>query len=320
MATIETARTNAAAAATKIPTILYIALFAGVLSASSAGVISRYALGAGTPPLVVAAMRVTLAALFLTPFALRHLDEIRQLRRRDLILIGISGIWMGAHFALWVASLEHVGVLIATVLVTSSPIWTAILEITFLKVRLTQMIFVGLIAVIIGNILIAAAGNSPTMFGDNPTLGVFMAISASIAIAIQRVIGRGIRMRLSVIPFLWMLYGSAGITLLSVVLITGTSLVGYSPDAYLWMVLLTLFPQLIGHSSYNFALRYIPATQVALAVQVQPVIAAFAALILFAEIPTLLQVIGSAVIILGVLAATLGRNIPLRSLLSRPHE
>jgi drug/metabolite transporter (DMT)-like permease len=80
------------------------------------------------------------------------------------------------------------------------------------------------------------------------------------------------------------------------------------------MVLLTLFPQLIGHSSYNFALRYIPATQVALAVQVQPVIAAFAALILFAEIPTLLQVIGSAVIILGVLAATLGRNIPLLSL------
>lgn len=303
-------------AAPNTPRIVFITLIAGVLSGSSAGILTRYALGAGAPPLLIAALRLTLAALFITPFALRHLGEIRQLSRRDFIMLSISGAWMSLNFVLWTLSLENVGVLIATVLVTSSPIWTALLEITFLKVRFTQMIFVGLIAAITGNILIAVAGNSSAVMGKNPLLGATFAISAAIAIAMQRTIARGVRMRLSLIPFLWMLYGIGAIILLGALVVTQTPIIGHAPNAYFWILMLTIFPQLIGHSSFNFALRYVPATFISLMIQGEPVIAAFAALVLFNEIPTLLQMVGSVIIVLGVIAATLGRNIKISALVS----
>ncbi|MFN8528074.1 MAG: DMT family transporter [Anaerolineae bacterium] len=230
--------------------------------------------------------------------------ELRAISRRDLVPTALSGLWMAIHFVLWISSLEHVGVLIATVLVTSSPIWTALLEIGFLKAKITRALLIGLGAVIAGNVIIALAGGNTGVTGTNPVLGGTLAVSAAMAIAVQRTIGRGVRTRVRLVPFIWLLFSSAAFILLIIVILTGTPITGYSEDAYFWVLMLTIFPQLIGHSSFNYALRYMPATYVSLAIQVEPVIATLIALLLFHEIPVPLQVIGSAVILSGVVIAT----------------
>lgn len=287
-----------------LPNSVIVALIAGVISGSMAAILTRYAQQAGAPSLVIAFTRLALASLFLAPFTLtRYRHELTQIRPRDLVLIGIAGLWMALHFVLWVYSLEFVGVLIATVLVTSSPIWTALIEVTFMKAHLTRMVILGLIAVIAGNIVIALAGGTGVT-GVNPLLGGALAVSAAMAIAVQRTISRGIRARVSLLPFIWLMYSAAAVILLIAGLVTGIPLTGYSGNAYFWMLMVTIFPQLIGHSSFSYALRYMPATYISLAIQVEPVIATIAALILFGEVPVLLQIIGSAIILAGVVIAT----------------
>ncbi len=287
-----------------------------MLTGAVAPILTSYALSAGAPPLVIAAIRLTLAALVVMPFALRQWNEIRSLSRRDLLLVAFSGIWMALHFVMVVSSLQFVGVLVVSVLVTSSPIWTALVEITVLKTRFTRFLFFGVAAVITGNILFALAGDSGGVIGSNPVLGALLAVGAAIAIAMQRVIGRGVRSRLSLMPFLFLMFGSAAITLQIALLVTGTPITGYTQDAYMWILLLTIFPQLIGHSSFNYALRYLPATTISLVIQVEPIISAAAALVLFSQFPTPLQLVGAAVIIIGVAIATGGSY--LRRLKSNP--
>ncbi|MDX2160057.1 MAG: DMT family transporter [bacterium] len=286
-----------------LPMLVFIAIGAGILSGSTAPIFTRFALEAGAPALVIAFLRLGLAALVVMPFTLvRYRADLRALTRRDLLVIGTAGVWMALHFAMWVSSLQYVGVLIATVLVTSSPIWTAILEVTFLKARFTRALLYGLAAVLTGNLIISLAGGGGTL-GDQPLLGASLAVGAAIAIAVQRTLSRGVRRRVRVLPFLWLMYGTAALTLLIVVVMAGLPLTGYSPDAYLWIIMLTIFPQLIGHSSFNYALRYLPATVISLAIQVEPVIATAAAVVVLGEVPLPLQVIGSAVILTGVVVA-----------------
>ncbi len=292
-----------------LPSSVWLALIAGVLSGSMAGILTRYAQSAGAASLPIAFTRLFLASLVVgIPTLIRYRAELRRISRRDLLTTMFAGMWMATHFFLWVSSLEHVGVMIATVLVTSSPLWTALLEVTFLKARLTRVLMFGLTAVIIGNVFIGLAGGEGVS-GSEPLLGAALAISAALAIATQRVLSRGVRTRVHLLPFLSIMYASAAGTLFIAAVITGTPLTGYSPEAGFWIVMITIFPQLIGHSSFNYALRYVPATMISLAIQVEPVIATLAALILFGEIPLPLQVIGSAFIVAGIIVVT-RKNAP----------
>jgi drug/metabolite transporter (DMT)-like permease len=69
-----------------------------------------------------------------------------------------------------------------------------------------------------------------------------------------------------------------------------------------------LVPQLIGHSSFNYALGYLPATLVSIATQVEPIGSAIAAFVLFNEVPTWAQLAGSLVLLIGVGVAIWGQG------------
>jgi drug/metabolite transporter (DMT)-like permease len=65
---------------------------------------------------------------------------------------------------------------------------------------------------------------------------------------------------------------------------------------------------LIGHTSFNYALRYVPATFVSISTQMEPIGSAIAAFVVLQETPTGGQILGSAAIIVGVALATLGQR------------
>ncbi|HEY4658249.1 MAG TPA: EamA family transporter, partial [Gemmatimonadaceae bacterium] len=104
----------------------YAVLAGGVLVVSSASILTRFAQGLDVPSLSLAAWRLALAALILTPFALvRCRSELAQLAPREIALALASGAFLAAHFASWIASLEYTSVAASTVLVTTNPIWIA---------------------------------------------------------------------------------------------------------------------------------------------------------------------------------------------------
>jgi len=121
-------------------------------------------------------------------------------------------------------------------------------------------------------------------------------------------IGRVSRGNLSLTAYTFVVYGVAALILVIMVAFTGQPLGGYSPATYGWIIALGLVPQLIGHSSFNWALKFLPATYVSIALLGEPVGTVILAAIFLTEIPAPLEVTGGLMILAGILIASQKRR------------
>lgn len=290
-----------------MPVRAYAVLLTGVASVALAAVLIKLALVEGVPALVVADTRLMLAALFLTPLALRrHGTVLRGLSRQSILLIIASGIFLAIHFWSWVSSLQYSSVLVSGVLVTTSPIWVGLLDVFVLKARLNWALVTGVVITLIGSVLLALpeAGQA-AVTSSSDMIGGGLALLGAMTFSVYMIIGSKMRDRIPLLAYLWGVYGTAALVLLLMVGLSGVAFTGYSPTAYILLILITIFPQLIGHSSLNYALAFLPATYISIATQLEPIGSAIIAYFLLSETPRAVQIIGSAVILAGVLLATL---------------
>ena len=261
---------------------------------------------------LIAAARLVIASLVLTPITLtQHWSSIRRLARRDLLLALGAGAFLALHFTTWFASLEYTSVLVSTVLVTSSPIWVAILEYLFLKAKLPRLVIMGLLIAITGALLIgfAGGGTGDGVAGGNNLLGGMLALVGALAVSIYLIIGRELQQNetLPIIPYIWLVYSSAALIMTVVILVLQTPILGFPPMGYVWLLAMAIFPQLIGHSSLNYAMGYLPATIVSMTTQLEPIGSAILAYFIFSELPLPLQILGSVFVLIGVTVANVGQ-------------
>jgi drug/metabolite transporter (DMT)-like permease len=294
------------------PTRVYTILAIGMLSVSFAPILGRLAQGAGMSSVLIAAARLVIASLVLTPITLtQHWSSIRRLARRDLLLALGAGAFLALHFTTWFASLAYTSVLVSTVLVTSSPIWVAILEYLFLKAKLPRLVMMGLLIAITGALLIgfAGGGTGGGVDGGNNLLGGMLALVGALAVSIYLIIGRELQQNetLPIIPYIWLVYSSAALIMTVVILVLQTPILGFPPMGYVWLLAMAIFPQLIGHSSLNYAMGYLPATIVSMTTQLEPIGSAILAYFIFSELPLPLQLLGSVFVLIGVTVANVGQ-------------
>ena len=284
----------------------YAALVVGVLAVSTAAIFIRLAQGQGAPSLVLAAARLCVASVVLTPVVLRRRRaELRMIQARDMALAVASGLVLGLHFASWITSLEYTAVVNSVTLVTTNPLWVALLAPLVLKERVGRWTVAGLALALAGGIVVALsgeAGTPPTR--QEPLLGNGLALFGAWMVSIYFVIGRQLRARLSVIVYIWLVYSVAAIILVVVVVASGQQVLGLPGEAYLWMVLMGLVPQLIGHSACNYALGFLPAAYVTMVILIEPVGSGLLAMVFLDEWPVLLQIVGSGLILAGIALAT----------------
>jgi len=280
----------------------YAAMLIGVIAVSFAAIFIRLAQKESAPSLVLAAARLSVATLVLTPVVLRrHRAELRAVRRSDLLWAIVSGAVLGLHFATWITSLEYTAVVNSVTLVTTSPLWVALLAPLLLGERLSRATIIGLMLAIGGGVLVgvsASAGDPPTR--HDPWLGNGLALVGAVAAAIYLIIGRRLRARWGLLVYIWLVYGVAALLLVAVVIVSGAQVSGLPGTVYLWMILLGLVPQLIGHSSFNYALGYLPAAYVSLVILGEPIGSGLLAMALLEEWPVPLQIAGSALILVGI--------------------
>ena len=297
----------------KAPLTAYLAIIAAVISTSSAAILIRLALQESMPPALIAGARLFIAVLALTPIALnRYRGHLKRLERQELLWAAASGLFLAIHFIAWVSSLQHTTVLVSVVIVSSGPIWVALLEVIFLRIRLSPAVTVGLLIALAGGILIGlplapGAESQPTGASESAVLtGAALAWIGALTVSAYMLIGRRLRAKLPVIPYIWLVYGIAALVMLAVVLWTKTPVLGFRLEGYLILLVMGLVPQLLGHSSLNYILAYFPATLVSMFSQLEPVGSAVFAFILFRELPPGQQIIGSGIIIAGVFMASRG--------------
>jgi drug/metabolite transporter (DMT)-like permease len=280
-----------------IPPILGILI--GVIAVSFAAVFIRYASAGGAPALAIAAWRLSLATLILAiPAWFQTRDELRGLTRRDLGLALLSGTFLAGHFATWISSLELTSVASSVALVTMYPLFAAVVSALWLGERLQWIGWVGVVLSVIGSVIVAFADVGAG--GNDSLLGNGLALAGAVTGAGYFLVGRRLRAKLSLIAYITLTYGTAAVVLIIVALVARVPLFGYSPTVYLMFLLLAAVPQLIGHSSFNWALRYLSATFVTVTVVGEPIGASILAVVLFGERPGWIKVAAGALILIGI--------------------
>lgn len=275
----------------------YLTLLVGVAAMSFASIFIRLA---EAPPLVIAAYRLTIAALVFLPFAPSKWSKTwRQVSRRDVLLLLFASLFLALHFALWISSLKNTSIASSVILVTSNPIFVAIFSYFLWKEKMTRLMLGGMALALGGAVLIS--------YGDfalsgTALLGDALAVLAALVWGIYLVTARHLRARIDFLSFVTFIYAGAAVFLLIAVAIGGYSLFGYSTQTYLMMALLALVPQLIGHSAANFALRFIPATLVSVAILGEPVGATLLGYFILKEAPGLNEIAGGVLVFAGIFA------------------
>ncbi|MFN2141748.1 MAG: DMT family transporter [Candidatus Promineifilaceae bacterium] len=285
--------------------VQYLVLGIGILAISSGSILIRMAQDQGAPSLAIAFWRTMLAALIIYPFTLiNKRNEVRALPGPSWLLALLSGLLLGIHFATWISSLAFTSIINSTVLVATVPIWVALASPIVLKEPISRGVKQGITLAIAGTIVISLSAIAEPGGGSNPMLGNALALIGGIAAAGYLLLGRRLRPHLSLLSYTTIVYGMAGLTLLLFNLVSGTAILGYAPQVVALFLVIAVVPQLIGHSSLNWALSFLPAAYVAIVAISEPVGATLLAMIIFREFPGPLVIAGSAIILAGVFLAS----------------
>jgi drug/metabolite transporter (DMT)-like permease len=289
--------------------IPYLVLLGGVLIAASSSILIRYAQGSGVPSLEVAAGRLVFAALILLPIGLtRARSEVQKLTGREIGLAILAGTLLAAHFASWITSLEYTSVASSVALVSTNPLWVGLASVVLLRERLARFMWVGMALTIAGSILIGISDGSSAN-ASNASFGNALALIGAITVSGYFLIGRSLRNRLSLLAYIWLVYSSAAMVLLIAATIAsvtsggGLPLLGYPPVVYVLLLGMAIGPQLLGHTSLNWALRYLSATFVTIGLLGEPLGSALLAVVLFGEQFAQLQLLGFVILLIGIVVA-----------------
>jgi drug/metabolite transporter (DMT)-like permease len=275
----------------------------GVLAVSAAAIFIRLA---EAPALAVAFWRCALGVVVLLPPALAGRESFP--RGRALWVLVASGAALGAHFGFWIASLDYTSVAASVVLVSTMPVFVAILAYLLLGERTSRLSFFGILVALVGTAAIASDASA----GSVALLGNVLAIGGALTFAVYVLIGRSQRttVGIGVLPYSIVVYSAAALTLLPVALLSGAELWGYSRETWLWLWAIALGPQILGHTVLNWALRYVEAAVISGTILAEPVVSALLAWLILAEKPGLATLLGGAVVLLGLFLLLRGYRAP----------
>jgi len=269
-----------------------LSLLLGVVAVSFSAILIRLT---HSPSLVVAAWRLTLAAGVLIPWSLAR---GRGLSKHGLLLSLLSGAFLALHFSAWIESLRHTTVASSVVLVTTNPIFVGLFSLA-LGEPPTRPLWQGIGLSTLGGVLI---GWGDFALGGSALWGDLLALGGAVMASGYLLVGRRMRRHGELLPYVATAYGTAALLLLGAMCLFSGEKLPLRGD-WLWIGLLALGPQLVGHTSFNRALRSLPAPAVAVAILGEPVGAALWAFLVFGEGIAPLQGVGMVLVLLGIARA-----------------
>ena len=277
-----------------------------IFSAAVTPIAIRITQSHGVPSSVIVLIRLWLVSLALLPWIwLRYRREIFSLTARQVLLSGVSGFWLALNLLLLFVSLEYTSVLMTSLLRRTTPLWIVLPEIVIFGVAFSRRFWLSLPLTLLGVALVGLGGLSAIEAGSDPLLGGALALIGSLCFGAYLLIGRQLNNVIPPLLYSFLVFFSAALVTSVFVGASGTPVAGYSAQGYLWVVIVTILAQAMGHLLMNLALQHFTATALAIILQVAVVGSAAIALFIFGEIPSLVQIIGGALVIYGVVIATI---------------
>jgi drug/metabolite transporter (DMT)-like permease len=275
---------------------LFLFLTLGIIAISTASIFIKLC---DAPALIIAAYRMTLASLILIPFA-----SYRRIwsgwRMSDIGWLVLSGLFLSLHFAFWIASLKYTSVASSVVLVTTHPVFVGMGAWIFLKERPGLNLMLGILLSVLGSGLI---GYGDMALSREAFIGDGLALLGAITASGYFLVGRKMRRSQDLLSYIFPVYSTAGLILILLSLLFQKPFFEYSPSTYLFLFLLALVPQLIGHTTFNWALKYLPASMVAITILGEPIGSTILAYLILGEGLTTWKIFGGTSIFVGILIA-----------------
>ncbi len=248
----------------------------------------------------ISAWRVGVAFIVLLPISLRA-GTLKLISRRNFLLSLLSGFFLAIHFVLWVASLDYTSVASSVVLVSTSPIFVGLGARLFIHEPPSRLLKIAIAIAVAGGVVI---GWGDMRLGGMALQGDLLAIGGAVMAAGYLLIGRLVRRDVPISGYASATYGTATMILIAICLLMRQPLAGFPPLDYAWLILLGLGPQLIGHTSLNWALEYLQASVVSIVTLGEPIGATILAYVIFSEPVTAIKAVGGAIILSGIYLGT----------------
>ncbi|MDY3867814.1 MAG: DMT family transporter [Pyramidobacter sp.] len=275
------------------------ALLFGICAVSTGAIFARLA---SAPSLAVAAWRMIISGGVLLPaaFWLKR-DELKRISRRNARDLMLAGFFLALHFAFWISSLSLTSVASSVLFVNTAPLWTALFAPFISGERISAKSAAG--------ILLSVAGACAIGFGDmsadaEALKGDALALAGAAALALYLLMGQRVRNTLSTLPYTGVCYSISCLWLLLFCLATKTPLTGWEPQTWSALAALALVPQIIGHTTYNWALKECSAVLVSVSLMGEPVCSSLMAWVIFGEKLTPVFLAGSALTLFGIWLAS----------------
>lgn len=275
-----------------------VLLAIGVVAVSFSAIFIRIA---EAPSLTIAFYRNAFSALILLPLLLaRRRSEIKGLSREQSAIAAAAAGLLALHFAVWISSLSFTTVAASVVLVTSSPIFVAAGERIFFGERTSRSTFVG---ILIGLVGAAVVSGGDLGLARRAVGGDLLALAGAVAAAGYFIAGRRLRREVSLLTYVGIVYAATAVLLLPMVVLSRAPLTGFSGMAWTMFGLQALVPQMMGHTIFNYLLKDVDATIVAIAILGEPVGSTLLALAFFGEVPPWTAVAGGVLVLAGIYVA-----------------
>ncbi len=274
----------------------YAVLGFALVAVSFGSIFARFA---DAPALVIAAWRVGLAALLVAPAALAFGHRRPGGTRADVALAIGAGMLLSVHFATWIASLEHLPVAQSVLLVTTAPVWVAVIGWLTGRDRPGPATWVSVGLVVCGSAVLAGGD----LASGGPNIGHALALAGAVAMAGYLLLARGAQRSLPFLPYVAIAYGSAAVTLWVATLLSGLQWHGFAGGTWAALAGMALVSQLLGHSGYNWSLRHLKPAFVAVTLAGEPLLAGLFAWLLLGEAVTAATAAGGALVLAGIVIA-----------------
>src|SRR5581483_6960575 len=268
---------------------IVIALVVGVVAVSSSGALIAYA---AAPALAIAFWRNALGTAVLAPVAV-----VRREIRGSQWGSALAGLALAAHFGTWVPSVKLTNIATATALVCTQPIWAGLIS-AIRGARVGTWVWAGMALAVLGAAI--ATGGHLRSGGGREVLGDLLALAGAIAGAVYTVIGERVRQRTTTTAYTTVCYGACATVLLGVCLLLRTPMTGYAASAWLTILGLTVGPQLLGHSMFNYALHKVSATTLSVIILIEVPGAILLGWAWLGQTVTLIAMGGIALLLAGV--------------------
>ena len=301
----------------------------GILGVSYSSIFIRFT---GAPAIVVVFFRMAFAALPLAVLVLIRKDlrqELRNLGIRPVLGALLSGVFLAMHLTAYVESVHLTTITSATLLVDTEVLFVALASTLLFREKISRTGMVGILLALAGSVMLSAGdlllGQAQGMIvvenagilgtketarladeavrtgmGATRIRGDLFALLGAVFLAVYTLLGSRLRRSISTVSYTFLAYTGASVVLLCACFAASIPLTGWSTDDYFYSFMMTLVCTFMGHSIFNWGLKFLPAPFISTCRLGEPVVATLLAVVVFGEIPGPHQIIGGMIVLAGL--------------------